>query len=291
VADASTERILLTIDKPQFNHNGGQLAFGPDGFLYISVGDGGGANDNDDGHTEGIGNAQDKLTLLGKILRIDVDSGDPYSIPDDNPFVQQDDARGEIWALGLRNPWRASFDQSGSRRLFVGDAGQDLFEEINIITRGGNYGWRIKEASHCFDPDNPRNPLSACPDTGAGGSPLVDPVLEYPHFENGNAIGIAVIGGYIYRGSAVPSLEGKYIFGDYSSSFENPSGHLFVATESANGSWSRRGLTVDGDENGLLDGNLLALGQDLDGEIYVLTTQASGPTGATGRVLKIVPAN
>lgn len=292
VADPASERILLTIGKPQFNHNGGQLAFGPDGFLYITVGDGGGANDNEAGHTPGIGNGQDKLTLLGKILRIDVNSGDPYAIPPDNPFALQDDAKGEIWALGLRNPWRASFDQGGSHRLFVGDAGQDLFEEVDIIRRGGNYGWRIKEASRCFDPLAPGVPPATCPDSGADGSPLIDPILEYPHFdEESSAIGVAVIGGHVYRGSAIPALRGRYIFGDYSASFETPAGHLFVGRESASGNWSRRGLIIEGDESGAIDSFLLGFGQGLDGEVYVLTTQVVGPTGTTGRVLKIVPSN
>lgn len=292
VADANSERIILTIDKPQFNHNGGQLAFGPDGFLYITVGDGGGANDIDEGHTPEIGNGQDRLKLLGKILRIDVDSGDPYSIPPDNPFADQDDARGEIWSLGMRNPWRASFDLGGSHRLFVGDAGQDLFEEIDIIRRGENYGWRIKEASSCFDPLNPGEPPTTCSGAGADGGALIDPILEYPHFDaSSNAIGTAVIGGYVYRGSTIAALQGRYIFGDYGASFDAPSGHLFVGTETASGTWGQRGLIINGDETGAIASFLLGFGQDLSGEMYVLTTQVVGPTGTSGRVLKIAPAN
>jgi glucose/arabinose dehydrogenase len=292
LADPASEQILLTIDKPQFNHNGGQLAFGPDGFLYITVGDGGGANDVGFGHNPAIGNGQDRLTLLGKVLRIDINSENPYSIPASNPFADQDDSLGEIWALGLRNPWRASFDQGGTRRLFVGDAGQDLFEEVNIVARGGNYGWRIKEASSCFDPDAPGTPPATCSDTGADGSPLIDPILEYPHFDqNSNAVGIVVIGGYVYRGSAIPSLAGQYIFGDYSTSFETPAGRLFVANENAAGTWTRRNLSVNDDESGALGSFLLGFGQDLAGEVYVLTTQVGGPTGTTGRVHKIVPAD
>lgn len=292
MADAASEQILLTIDKPQFNHNGGQLAFGPDGFLYITVGDGGGANDNEHGHNPASGNGQDRLTLLGKVLRIDVDSGDPYAIPADNPFADQDDSRGEIWALGLRNPWRASFDQGGSRRLFVGDAGQDLFEEIHIVSRGGNYGWNIKEASSCFDPDAPGTPPATCPDVGSDGSPLIDPILEYPHFdENSDAVGVVVIGGYVYRGSAIPTLRGQYIFGDYGTTFESPSGRLFAGIENAAGAWTMRNLPVAGDESGAIGSFLLGFGQDLDGELYILTSQVVGPTGTTGRVLKIVPAD
>ena len=291
-ADAESERILLTIDKPQFNHNGGQLAFGPDdGLLYITVGDGGGANDNDFGHTPDIGNAQDKLKLLGKVLRINVDAGDPYSIPDSNPFANQDDALGEIWALGLRNPWRASFDLGGSRRFFVGDAGQDLFEEVHVVAGGGNYGWNIKEGSSCFDPDAPGTPPATCPDTGNDGSPLIDPILEYPHFDDGEAIGVAVIGGYVYRGLEIPALAGKYIFGDYSTGFNAPAGRLFVGTEGAGGTWTMANLVVGDDANGGIGSFLLGFGQDLDGEVYVLTSQVVGPTGTTGRVSKVVPAD
>jgi len=291
VANPASERLLLAIDKPQFNHNGGQLAFGPDGFLYITVGDGGGANDNEEGHTPGIGNGQDKLTLLGKVLRIDVDSGNPYAIPPDNPFADQDDARGEIWALGLRNPWRASFDRGGARRFFVGDAGQDLFEEVSIIERGGNYGWRLMEGAHCFDAESPGEPPEECPDSGAGGEPLIDPILEYAHFtQSGEPVGVVVIGGYVYRGSAIPSLAGQYIFGDYSVSFDGPQGRLFIGSENASGQWTLENLGVGDDAEGGLGAFLLGFGQDLDGEVYVLTSQVVGPTGTTGRVWKIVPA-
>lgn len=288
-ADATSERVLLTIDKPQFNHNGGQLAFGPDGFLYITVGDGGGGNDTGNGHTPGLGNAQDKLTLLGKVLRIDVDAGEPYAIPADNPYANTDDARGEIWALGLRNPWRASFDQGNRQRFFVGDAGQDLFEEVNIVKRGGNYGWNPREGSHCFDSHAPGEPPQDCPEVDADGNPFIDPILEYAHFNlNVEPVGVVVIGGHVYRGSEIPGLEGRYLFGDYSVSFDGPGGRLFVGTEDESDNWQMSNLTVDGDEDGGIGAFLLGFGQDLEGEMYVLTSQVVGPSGTTGRVLKIV---
>ena len=289
-ANAASERIVLTIDKPQFNHNGGQLAFGPDGYLYISVGDGGGANDDDVGHTPDLGNGQDKTKLLGKLLRIDVDNGDSYAIPVDNPFLDDPVARQEIWALGLRNPWRFSFDLAGQRRLFVGDAGQDLFEEVDVIERSGNYGWNIREGEHCFAPLQPSAPPATCPSVDADGNPLVDPIIEYSHLnEDGEPFGVAVIGGYVYRGSALSKLQGQYIFGDYSSGFTEPDGRLFAAKEAADGSWTVRELSVAGAANGRPGRFILGFGQGADGEVYVLTTQVVGPNGTTGRVFKLVP--
>lgn len=291
IGDLASERILLTIDKPQFNHNGGQLAFGPDGFLYISAGDGGGGDDVGVGHTPDLGNGQDKTKLLGKLLRIDVDSGDPYAVPPDNPFVNDAGARPELWAIGLRNPWRFSFDQGGAHRLFVGDAGQELFEEIDIITPGGNYGWHIKEGLHCFSHDTPTTPPATCASTDADGNPLIDPIVEYSHTaESGAPIGVAVIGGYVYRGSAIPSLNGQYIFGDYSAGFDAPAGRIFAAEENAAGAWTMRELSIAGYGNGSLGRFVLGFGQDTNGEVYVLTTQVVGPSGNTGRVFRIVPA-
>jgi glucose/arabinose dehydrogenase len=194
--DPSTELIILQIPQPPAfnNHNAGMLAFGPDGDLYIGVGDGGSEGDP-------MGNGQNMSTLLGKILRIDVRNASteaPYSIPSDNPFVGVAGDRGEIWAYGLRNPWRFSFDPQG--QLWVGDVGQDRFEEVDLVTKGGNYGWNIMEGFSCYSPP------SGCDESG-----LKLPVLAYPHFQGD----CAIIGGYVYTGKGVPSLDGAYVYGDY----------------------------------------------------------------------------
>jgi glucose/arabinose dehydrogenase len=288
-ADESSERILLRIQKPQFNHNGGDLVFGPDRKLYISVGDGGAANDVGDGHTPNLGNAQDKGNLLGKILRIDVDRGDPYAIPPDNPFAFIAGARGEIWAYGLRNPFRISFDRGGTRRLFAADVGQDLFEEVDIIVRGGNYGWNFREGTHCFDPDAPGTPPGSCPVVGVDLSLLRTPIVDYPHVDPaGGPMGISAIGGFVYRGSAVPELQRRYIFGDFSRGFFVGDGSLFAATEQFGGLWSLTELVIADRPDGRIGRFVLGFGEDDAGEIYLLTSDNLGPLGSTGRVFRIV---
>ena len=290
-ADAGSERILLRIEKPQFNHNGGDLLFGPDAKLYISTGDGGNANDVGDGHNPTIGNAQDKSTLLGKILRIDVDHGDPYAIPPDNPFAAVPGARGEIWAYGLRNAFRMSFDRGGLHRLFVGDVGQDLFEEVDIVSRGGNYGWNLFEGTHCFDPNHPDTPADSCTDVGPDGTRLIPPILDYAHTDPaGGPMGISVIGGAVYRGAALPDLQRRYVFGDFTRSFSAADGSLFAATEHLDGSWEFVELTIAGAEGGRLGQFIHGFGEDAAGELYVMTEGNLGPVGTTGRVLKIVPS-
>ncbi len=288
VADAASLVPVLQIDQPQFNHDSGHITFGPDGFLYIPIGDGGGANDNEEGHTPELGNGQDLTNLHGSILRIDV-NGDPgtYTIPADNPFVGDDNAADEIFAYGFRNPFHLSFDRGGNGELFASDAGQDLYEEVSIVTAGGNYGWNIKEGTHCFDPNNPEQPPAECPTTGAMGEPLIDPIIEYSHDD----VGLVVIGGYVYRGTAIPALEGRYIFGDYTSSEETPSdGTLLWAEVPTEGTmWAWGELTVAGMETGRLGANVLAFGQDDAGELYVMTSMTSAPTGDTGQVWKLVP--
>ncbi|MHC4445433.1 MAG: PQQ-dependent sugar dehydrogenase [Planctomycetota bacterium] len=290
LADPNSEIILLEVLKPQFNHNGGQIAFSPDdGYLYASIGDGGGADDVGFGHNPNIGNAQDVTQLLGKILRFDVSTVGVLNIPANNPFVNDAGVRDEIYAYGLRNPWRFSFDMGGQHRLFCADAGQNLYEEISIITAGGNFGWNLKEGSQCFDPNNPDNPPTNCSNTGFRNEPLIDPIIEYSHFDAlGSPIHLVVIGGYVYRGSAIPELTGQYIFGDWSSNFGLPDGTIFVARENANGSWSFVEAEIVTEENRLINRYVLAFGQDTNGEVYVLTTINGGPTGSTGQVFKIV---
>ena len=303
-ADPGSERVVLEVDEPQFNHDGGTLLFGPrDGYLYISLGDGGGADDVELGHVEDWytanagGNGQDiQQNLLGDILRIDVDSGVPYGIPVNNPFTATPgcaDGCDETWAYGFRNPYRMSFDLGGNRDLFVGDAGQELWEEVSIAVKGGNFGWNVKEGTHCFSTENPDESPAACPDTvGAGhpraGEPLIDPVIEYANHHQPGGLGAAVIGGHIYRGRALPQFFGRFIFGDWSREFEEPDGSLFVAMHRERGLWKMQQLRIATSPTGRLDHYLLGFGQDPAGEIYVLTTDETGPTGTTGKVFKLV---
>jgi len=300
-ADPASERLLMQVDQPQSNHNAGSLAFGPDGYLYIPLGDGGSADDNDIGHVDDWyevnagGNGQDLAqNLLGSILRIDVDNegadGQPYAIPEDNPFVGVEGAE-EVWAIGFRNPYRMSFDMGGDNALFVGDAGQNLWEEVSIVESGGNYGWNVKEGTSCFSTENPDQSLEECPAEDADGRPLIDPVIQYQNANAEGGLGLVVIGGNVYRGSARPEWEGLYIFGDWSTSFgELADGTLLIATpsETEGELWTIQELVVDGRENGRLNEYLLSFGQDNDGEVYILTTEEAGPTGSTGKVYRLV---
>src|SRR2546425_3414809 len=212
-ADPGSERPMLVVDQPYDNHNGGQLAFGPDGFLYIAFGDGGSGGDPQR-------NGQNTNTLLAKILRIGVDSpfatGKQYAIPPDNPFVNGG-GLPEIWAYGLRNPWRFSFDRA-TGLLFAGDVGQDSWEEVDIITKGGNFGWNVMEGNNWYPPS-----VTSCNMTG-----LVLPIAVYGHNPAG---GDAIIGGFVYHGSAIAGLAGTYVFGDLSS------GHVWGLKQDATGSW------------------------------------------------------
>ena len=284
--DMTTEKVLLQVDKPQFNHNGGGIDFGSDGYLYIPLGDGGNADDVGLGHAPN-GNGQNTTTFLGKILRINVDNageGMAYGIPADNPFVGREGILPEIYALGLRNPWRISFDTGDEGALFVSDVGQNLWEEVDIVTKGGNYGWHIREGMHCFDPKNPNDSAASCPDKGASGEMLIDPIIEYGH-----DLGTAVVGGYVYHGQALPELQGKYVFADWSNDFAKGNGTLLVATPSQEGLWSWEEIEIGGHPSGRVDSFIHSIGIDDEGEIYLLTSDEVGPTNSTGRILKILP--
>ena len=254
IANVNSEKVLMRISQPESNHNGGQMAFGPDGYLYIGTGDGGGGGDR---HGK-IGNGQDLTTLLGKILRIDVNSGNPYSIPADNPFMHTESARPEIYAYGLRNPWRFSFD-SKTGLLLCADVGQNKFEELNVITRGGNYGWRVLEGNHCYESRD-------CDRKG-----MIPPMLEYDHDE-----GVSIIGGHVYRGSN-NNYNGSYFFGDWTGKV-----------------WMLKNLYSDNKISVVLksgekeiSGSLNSFGKDEDGNIYLLMQQITGPESRTGTVIRL----
>jgi len=318
-ADPESERVLLELDWVNRKHNGGGLAFGPDGLLYIGVGDGGGVHGVPDitiaprstdpnRHAEEIPEdpfkipvrfhhydayAQDLSRLNGKILRIDVDRGHPgYAIPAANPFHGPSDARAEIYAWGFRNPFRIAFDRSGNGVLYVNGVAESFWETMYRVDGPGNYGWAIREGTHCFDRARMFDPPQDCPRVGARGEPIRDPVVEYA---NGSVkrreskvsvepMGTANVGGYLYRGSALPALRGKLVFGDFSATIMKPSGQLFVATPAADGLWPIEPLLR-------LDARLHSLGEGADGELYLLTTAQGIPVGKSGKVWKLVPAS
>jgi glucose/arabinose dehydrogenase len=290
-----TERVILQVDHPQGNHNGGTVAFGPDGFLYISIGDGGAGNDVGLGHVDDWyafnagGNAQDiTQNLLGNILRIDVDAGAPYGIPSSNPFVNRD-GLDEIWAYGFRNPYRMSFDPGGSHNLMVGDAGQELWEEVSRVVKGGDFGWNVREGTHCFDAAHPTVSPASCPDTDpTTGEILRSPVIEFGNSKNpAGGLSLTVVGGNTYRGTAVSALRGMYVFGGFGSDFASPSGRIFAATPQSSGLWTMHELLINGTQP--LGSFVKGFGQDRSGEVYVMATQNGGPAGTTGRVLRIRP--
>ncbi|CAA9579968.1 MAG: hypothetical protein AVDCRST_MAG86-2662 [uncultured Truepera sp.] len=285
-ADPNSERVLLEVDQPQFNHNGGALAFSPeDGYLYIALGDGGAADDVALGHPP-MGHGQDVTSLLGNVLRIDVDRGWPgYAVPQDNPLVDKE-GHDEIYSWGWRNPWRMSFDRGGDHGLFVATNGQNLWEAVYEASEPGNYGWNLLEGTHCFDPKLPNESPENCARVGANGEPLQLPVIEYPHLANqGDSVvaGASVIGGYVYRGAAIPELTGRYVFGDWSSDFAEPKGQLLMATltNTPGALWALEQIAQ-------LDAYVLGFGEDSSGELYALTTESTGPTGTTGKVHRIV---
>jgi glucose/arabinose dehydrogenase len=270
-ADLKSERIVLEVPQPFGNHKGGELAFGPDGYLYLGLGDGGAGDDP-------FGSGQNTATLLAKMLRIDVNSratagGDrnrrqlPYGIPSDNPFVREPDmggngARKEIYAYGLRNPWRFSFDRA-TGALWCGDVGQDLWEEVDLIVKGGNYGWSVREGAHHFKP-------------GPEGAKYIEPVMEYPHqswqqkdaLYPDHSLGLCIIGGYVYHGKASPALEGIYIYGDY-----NLGTFWGMRYDSAAQKVTAHATLLQQPDN------IDSFAEDADGEIYALMQD--------GKILKI----
>lgn len=299
VADPSSAREVLRIDKPQFNHNGGVLAFGPDRLLYLSLGDGGGSNDFGVGHAA-AGNAQTLVAgnVLGKILRINPlgknAANGQYGIPRDNPFSDASNplpGQHEIWAYGFRNPWRMSFDaQTG--QLYVGDVGQNDVEEVDIVRKGMNYGWPLKEGTFLFD-----GFLAGRGGTGyvwqnSPGDPagLVDPIAEYDHAD-GEVAPLhsvppsreAVIGGYVYRGEEVEALRGRYVFGDYSGANAAGTGHLFVLRGPNH---TIQELAVEGRSS--LGLAVLGFAQGQDRELYLLGSQTGTVLGTTGVVMRFV---
>jgi len=266
IANPDSEIVIYRADQPEANHNGGQLAFGPDGYLYIGLGDGGGAGDN-----HGIiGNGQDINTSLGSILRIDIDSESPYGIPTDNPFVDSD-GLDEIYAWGFRNPWKFSFDRETSE-LWVADVGQDEWEEIDIVVKGENYGWRILEGTHPYD-------LDLADLLGIDIESLAAPIHEYSH-----SVGRSITGGYVYRGSNSNQLFGKYVFGDWSTSFFIPNGKFYYLDELEPGVYERFELRPSETFNRFV----LSLGEDEQGELYVGSKTTLGPTGETGDVRRLI---
>ncbi|MBI5383955.1 MAG: PQQ-dependent sugar dehydrogenase [Verrucomicrobia bacterium] len=276
--EPSSRREILRIDKPQSNHNGGTLRFGPDGFLYVSLGDGGRADDQGDGHLP-EGNAQNIGVIYGKLLRLDVDGTDAvngqYGIPLDNPFAGWG-LVDEIYAYGLRNPFSFSFDRA-TGELYLADVGQNKVEEINLIVSGGNYGWRVKEGTFFFDPNG--SGAGYVTDTAVVPPPfdLVDPIAQYDHDD-----GSAAVGGYVYRGTNLPALEGRYVFGDWGS-FGVPSGRLFYLDETNAVREFRLGL-----QDRALGSWIKGFGEDADGELYVMVSRTLGPRGNTGQILKLV---
>lgn len=297
-ADMSSEKIILEENHPQGNHNGGTLAFGPDGYLYISIGDGGASNDDAPGHVNDWyavnagGNAQNIwANLMGKVLRIDINSGNPYSIPSDNPFANSSYAKKEIYAFGLRNPYRFSFDMGGNNALYLGDAGQGLYEEVNIIKKGGNYGWNVKEGTVCFNTDDNTQVRANCPSVDTANNPLENPLIQIKNkaHPDGDGIATVVVGGNVYRGDELPHLRGQYIFGIFSQGGTppTPNGKLFMADPSGSGMLNYEDFVLR-DFQGDLGYYVKGFGQDLSGEIYVAVSGAAGVSGTTGKIFKLV---
>jgi glucose/arabinose dehydrogenase len=329
--DPSTERVVFRIQWPGRKHNGGGLAFGPDGMLYIGVGDGGfihgpsGADDPfnvDPDLLFGDLIAQNLTSLYGKILRIDVDRGDPYGIPPDNPFVGPDGIPDEIYAWGFRNPFRISFDREGDRAMYVSAPADTFFEATYKVTQPGNYGWAVKEATHCIVRSSALAPpetircssaaqcpvgpqvstcsdlgVCSCPTVGPLREPIHDPIIEYLNFAvedprsrlPGQGFGRASLGGHMYRGQAIKWLRGRFVQGDFAVNVLD--GQIFVAKEMPLGKlWQlRRAFVFDPSDPARL-GFMKSIGQDAEGELYAVTGNFT-PTGLAGRIWKIIDAS
>jgi glucose/arabinose dehydrogenase len=286
-ADLASERVLLAMDKPGYNYEAGHIAFGPDRYLYIATGD-----SVRNPAAEAGKFAQDTFSLLGKILRVDVntigENGGAYAVPPDNPFVTGGGSP-EVFAYGFRNPYRFSFDAAQDRsfdvsdsieewRLFVVDVGQAMMEEVNLVVAGGNYGWPMREGITCFNAQSWNQPFENCPT-----EKLIDPVIAYTHQNDLSAI----IGGAVYRGEMLPSLHEGYVFGDWG----RGNGHLFVADPAAfgKGLWKITEIQVETPSQPRI-GQLLAIGADENMELYLLTKDPGiGPVGNSGKVYKLVP--
>jgi glucose/arabinose dehydrogenase len=329
--DPSSERVVFKIQWPGRKHNGGGLAFGPDGKLYIGLGDGGfihgpsGADDPfnvDPDLLFGDLVALDLTSLYGKILRIDIDRGDPYGIPPDNPFVGPDGIPDEIYAWGFRNPFRITFDREGDRAMYVSAPADTLFEATYKVAGPGNYGWAVKEGTHCIvrtsafappetlacstDQQCPIGPqvsvcgenrVCTCPNVGPLGEPIHDPIIEYLNFAvedprsqfPGQGFGRASLGGHVYRGTAIKWLRGRFVQGDFALNFLD--GQILVAKEMPPGKlWKLRRAFVFDPSDPVKSGFMKSIGQDADGELYAVTGNFT-PTGLQGRIWKIIDAS
>jgi len=300
--DPASERVLLEVDWPSRKHNGGALAFGTDGYLYVGLGDG--------GVSHGIGPkviweafdvpaealtwdhlAQDLDSPFGKILRIDVDRGFPgYAIPRDNPFAAGGGMR-EVWAWGFRNPYRLAFDRADGAG-YVTAVAETLWEAAYRMDAPGNFGWPLMESTHCVDRLKPRQPPATCAKHDVSGKPLLLPVIEYPNMQVSHpdtklgiaGVGTAITGARMYRGSSIPALAGRMVFTDWSADFRKPSGQVFVAQPgAAHGPlWPyARALQIDS--------RIIGIAEDRAGELYLLTNETFGPYGDTGKVFRLVP--
>lgn len=300
--DLASERMLLELDWPSRKHNGGALAFGPDGYLYIGLGD--------SGASHGIGKtvlfeafnvpaelliwdhlAQDLDSWFGKVLRIDVNRGFPgYAIPAGNPLVGKA-GKPEIYAWGFRNPYRLAFDANRSGDFYVTATAETLWEAAYRVRRPGNFGWPLMEGAHCVDRLKPRQPPAQCARTDAAGRPLEMPVVEYANMQVAHpesklgiaGVGTAITGARAYRGKAIASLTGKLLFTDWSASFRQPSGQLFAAQPQ-----DREGAPWPYERLLQIDSRIIGLAEDAAGEIYVLTHEGLGPFGSTGKVFRLV---